>query len=72
MPSLKSIEVVRILEKGGFYIDRTTGSHYMMRHPDGRGPIVVPYHERRDIKRGTPRAIISSSGLTVEEFLELR
>ncbi|MGH8508562.1 MAG: type II toxin-antitoxin system HicA family toxin [Gammaproteobacteria bacterium] len=32
-----------------------TGSHYIMRHPDGRWT-VVPYHAGRDIKRGVLRA----------------
>ena len=34
MPALKPKEVVSILEKAGYYIDHTTGSHYIMRHPD--------------------------------------
>ena len=33
MPVLKPKEVVSILEKAGYYIDHTTGSPYIMRHP---------------------------------------
>lgn len=72
LPTLKPNEVVRILERAGFYIDRTTGSHYILRHPDGRGPIPVPFHRGRDIKRGVLRSIIQQSGLTRDEFLALR
>lgn len=38
MPALKPKEVVSILEKAGYYVDHSTGSHYIMRHPD--------YHHR--------------------------
>jgi predicted RNA binding protein YcfA (HicA-like mRNA interferase family) len=72
LPSLKPREVIRILERAGYYIDHTSGGHYIMRHPDRPGRIPVPYHGGRDIKRGTLRSIISQSGLTVEEFLKLR
>lgn len=30
LPSLRAAEVLRMLEKAGFYIDWTTGSHYIM------------------------------------------
>ncbi|MCS6806990.1 MAG: type II toxin-antitoxin system HicA family toxin [Blastocatellia bacterium] len=70
LPALKPDEVIRKLQKVGFQIDHVTGSHYILRHPDGRR-VVVPYHAGRDIKRGVLRAIIRQSGLTVEEFLKL-
>ena len=72
LPALKPAEVIRILERAGYYIDHTTGSHYIMRYPDRPGRIPVPYHGARDIKRGTLRSIIKQSGLTEEEFLKLR
>jgi len=67
---LKPDEVIRKLEKAGFRIDHVTGSHYILRHADGRR-VVVPYHAGRDVKRGVLRAIIRQAGLTVEEFLKL-
>jgi len=72
LPTLKPNEVVRILERAGFYIDRTTGSHYIRRHPDGRGPIPVPFHRGPDVKRAVLRSIIRESALTGDEFLSLR
>ena len=72
LPALKPVEVIRILERAGYYVDHTTGSHYIMRHPDRPGRIPVPYHAARDIKRGTLHSIIKQSGFTEEEFLKLR
>ncbi|MGH8470522.1 MAG: type II toxin-antitoxin system HicA family toxin [Gammaproteobacteria bacterium] len=57
LPPLKPDEVVHTLQRAGFEIDRITGSHCIMRHPDGRRT-VVPYHAGRDIERGILRAII--------------
>jgi predicted RNA binding protein YcfA (HicA-like mRNA interferase family) len=72
LPVLKSGEVVRILGKAGYYIDHTTGSHYIMRHPNRSGRITVPFHGNRDLKRETLHSIIKQSGLSVNEFLSLR
>ena len=71
MPALKPKEVIAILEKAGYYIDHTTGSHHIMRHPDHRQRIPVPYHTK-DIKRGVLHSIIRESGLSQEQFLSLR
>ena len=71
LPSLKPAEVVRKLQRAGFLIDHVTGSHYILRHPDGRRA-VVPYHAGRDVKRGVLRAIIRQAGLTVDEFLKFK
>lgn len=72
LPALKAREVIRILERAGYQVDRVTGSHYIMRHPERRGRIPVPFHGRRDIKIGVLRSIIKESGLSEEEFLALR
>ncbi|HEY93192.1 MAG TPA: type II toxin-antitoxin system HicA family toxin [Dehalococcoidia bacterium] len=71
MPALKSKEVISILQKVGYYIDHTTGSHHIMRHPDRHHRIPVPHHAK-DIKRGVLHSIIKQSGLSKQEFLSLR
>ncbi len=71
MPSLKSKEVISILEKAGFHTDHITGSHYIMRQVQSQRRITVPYHAK-DIKRGVLRSITKQSGLSQEEFISLR
>ena len=66
---MKAREVIAILRRFGWYQDRTTGSHYMMRHPEKPGTVPVPYHGNRDIKIGVLRSIIRQAGMSVEEFL---
>jgi predicted RNA binding protein YcfA (HicA-like mRNA interferase family) len=71
LPSVKSREVIRALERAGFSVSRTTGSHCRLIHAtDRRRNVTVPIHSG-DLKRGTLRAIISQAGLTVAEFVSL-
>ncbi|MCL6479130.1 MAG: type II toxin-antitoxin system HicA family toxin [Peptococcaceae bacterium] len=70
LPTLKAKEVISALEKLGFLVDHVTGSHYILRHPDGRRA-VVPYHGNRDVKQGVLRSIIRQAGISPEEFKKL-
>ncbi len=71
LPALTARQVVRALERGGFQIARTSGSHCRLIHSTDPGrKITVPVHTG-DLKRGTLRGIIAQAGFTVEEFLTL-
>jgi len=70
LPSLNSKQVIRALERAGFYQRRQTGSHVIMRKKGLERPIPVPFHSG-DIPRKLALQIINEAGLTVEEFLEL-
>ena len=67
LPSdIAGTETVKALRRLGFISDHQTGSHHIMRGPDGR-IVVVPMH--RIIKRGTLRGLIRQAGVTVEALL---
>ena len=68
LPALKPLKVIKALERGGFYVHHTSGSHYILKKEKLR--VTVPYHNK-DLKPGTLRSIIEQAGLTAEEFLEL-
>jgi len=63
-------EVLRVLKLIGFEEKRQTGSHRILRHPDGR-QVVVPMHPRV-LPMGTFRRILKQAGLTPEGFETLR
>jgi predicted RNA binding protein YcfA (HicA-like mRNA interferase family) len=64
--------VLRALERAGFRLERVTGSHHVSRRPGvPSSKVIVPLHGAHDLPPGTPRNIISQSGLTVEEFMAL-
>jgi predicted RNA binding protein YcfA (HicA-like mRNA interferase family) len=64
--------VVRALERAGFAVIRTSGSHQLLVHADDpRRRTTVPHHGARDLPRGLLRAVIRQAGLTVDEFVAL-
>ena len=67
LPHVSGRKIVQVLLKIGYEKDRQKGSHIVMRqksYPHRR--IVVPDH--KEVAKGTLRAIIRYSGLTVDEF----
>jgi predicted RNA binding protein YcfA (HicA-like mRNA interferase family) len=72
LPSLRARDVIRALERAGFAVSRTSGSHCRLIHQtDPARKVTVPLHGNTDIKRGTLRGIIAQAGLTVAEFIAL-
>ncbi|PSK97443.1 putative RNA binding protein YcfA (HicA-like mRNA interferase family) [Murinocardiopsis flavida] len=70
VPCVRGDRVVKALEKVGFAVVRISGSHRIMRHPDGRGT-TVPVHSGRDLAKGTLRGILADVGMTPEELQKL-
>ena len=71
LPALTAREVIRALERAGFVVSRTSGSHCRLVHAGNPArKVTVPIHSG-DLKRGTLRAIISQAGFTVAEFIAL-
>jgi predicted RNA binding protein YcfA (HicA-like mRNA interferase family) len=71
LPAVRAKEVIRALERAGFVIPRTSGSHCRLIHStDPTRKVTIPVHSG-DIRRGTLRSIISQAGLTVAEFIKL-
>jgi predicted RNA binding protein YcfA (HicA-like mRNA interferase family) len=69
LPAVKARDVVRALERAGFTVSRTSGSHCRLIHStDPSRKVTVPIHAG-DVPRGTLRAIISQAGMTVAEFI---
>jgi len=69
LPRISGRECVKALSKIGFTLRRQHGSHMILRRNDPFTQVVVPDH--KEIDRGTLRAIIRQSNLTVEEFTKL-
>lgn len=71
LPIVSGKEVIKKLEKCGYQIMRTKGSHVRLRHFSGSDfkPITVPLH--KNIKIGLLPQIIKDANLTTEEFIEL-
>ena len=69
LPQVSGTDVVRALQKAGFAVRRQHGSHLILRRDNPFAQTVVPNH--RQLDRGTLRAILRQTGVTVEEFIAL-
>ncbi|QWR76703.1 type II toxin-antitoxin system HicA family toxin [Candidatus Magnetomonas plexicatena] len=71
LPVLSGKDLCKALEKFGYFIDHQTGSHIILRHylPPYRRA-VVPNH--KEIAKGTLKAILNQTGITIEELSSLK
>ena len=69
LPRISGQACVQALLKAGFYVRRQKGSHIILRRDSPLCQVVVPDH--RELDRGTLRAIIRETGLSVDNFVEL-
>ena len=69
LPAIKPRQVIRFLEKNGFILDHTSGSHYIYYQSASRRRAVVPQHNR-DLPKGTLMSQLREAGFTREELLD--
>jgi len=59
---MSSREIIKRLEREGWKLSRTKGSHHQFKHATKPGIVTVP-HPKKDLPIGTARAIIKSAGI---------
>ena len=67
---LSGQELVKVLLRVGFVVNRQRGSHIILRRGNPYARVVVPDHKQ--VRPGTLRQILNEAGVTVEQLLELR
>jgi predicted RNA binding protein YcfA (HicA-like mRNA interferase family) len=68
LPQVKGNRLVKALQKKGWYIDRSRGSHVIMRNDDKPGTkIVAPIHTS-PVKPGTLSNILKKAEISKEEL----
>lgn len=60
---VKVKEVIRLLEKNGWYLARTKGSHRQFKHVSTPGAVTVSGKESVDVPRGTLNSILKQARL---------
>lgn len=63
---MKVAEVIRLLEKEGFELHRTRGSHRQYKHPERVGKVTVPGKPRDTLHPKTLASILKQAGSTRE------
>lgn len=71
LPTVKAAAFIKAMKKAGFFQSSSDGSHLTLKKEGHRLLLTVPFHGKKPLKRGTLRALIRASGLSVEEFRKL-
>jgi predicted RNA binding protein YcfA (HicA-like mRNA interferase family) len=58
LPAIKPRRVIQFLEKNGFVLDHTSGSHFIFYNALSRRRAVVPQHNR-DLPKGTLMSFVA-------------
>lgn len=67
LPSFTPQEIIKVLEKEGFVLDRIKGSHHIYYQPTTKRRVVVPLH-KRDLPKGTLLEILKQAGISKQEL----
>ena len=69
LPVVKARACLRALERAGFYIHHSTGSHARLLHRERRElRVTIPMHNK-DLPQPLLKSILRQADLTVEEFI---
>jgi predicted RNA binding protein YcfA (HicA-like mRNA interferase family) len=60
---MKVREVIKLLERDGWFVERTTGSHRQFKHPTKPGTVTVAGKLNADLKTGTLKSILRQAQL---------
>ena len=67
--SKNSRQVIKVLNRKGWVLKNTVGSHNHYVHPELKGKVTVP-HPKKDLGKNTFKSILSQMGITEEDFSE--
>ena len=59
---MNSREIIKILEKEGWYLVASKGSHNQYKHPNKKGRVTLP-HPKREFPKGTLASIFKQAGI---------
>ncbi|HEX8071543.1 MAG TPA: type II toxin-antitoxin system HicA family toxin [Pyrinomonadaceae bacterium] len=60
---VKVRDIVKVIEKDGWYWVRSKGSHHQYKHPTKPGLVTVPGNPGDDVASGTLNNILKQAGL---------
>ena len=60
---MKVREVIKLMEKDGWYLARTRGSHRQYKYPYKKGLVTISGHLNDDIAKGTLKSILKQADL---------
>ncbi|WP_317954344.1 type II toxin-antitoxin system HicA family toxin [Paenibacillus chitinolyticus] len=62
MASTSSRDIIKEIEKDGWYLVHISGSHHQFKHPVKKGKVTIP-HPNKDLPSKTVKSIRKQAGL---------
>jgi predicted RNA binding protein YcfA (HicA-like mRNA interferase family) len=60
---MKVKELIKLIEKDGWFLVRTKGSHRQFHHPTKNGTVTIAGKESIDVPIGTQNSVLKQAGL---------
>ena len=70
LPRVTAAQIVRVLERQGFWLTRQSGSHRIYKNEAGKR-VTVPYHSGKILHPKVLKSILRDADWTVEQFQKL-
>ena len=67
LPRVTAGEVIKVLEKNGFFLARQSGSHKIYKNIEGKR-VTVPYHSGKILHPKVLSSILKDANLTLDKF----
>lgn len=64
---MKVRDIIKILERDGWFLVTTKGSHLQYKHPSKPGRVTVAGHKNHELAPGTLNSIMKQTGLKEEK-----
>jgi len=69
MKNYKVADIIKIIEKDGWFLDRQSGSHRQYKHPIKKGLITISCHKlSKDVPIFTLKSIIKQAQINEEDL----
>ena len=54
-------QIEKLVKNNGWYLDRQKGSHKIYKHETISGIVVIPFHGKKDLPKGTEQSILKKA-----------
>ena len=70
LPRITASDVIKVLEKAGFFLARQSGSHKIYKNKEGKR-VTVSYHAGKILHTKVLTSILRDADMKIEQFKEL-
>jgi len=63
---MKVRDIIKLLERDGWYLKATKGSHRQYKHPSKPGRVTLPGHPNDDLPPGTLNSVLKQAGFEAQ------